>query len=812
MATPPTIEPVPAETMVTPATPPVTTQEEKYATYRAGLIQSIRDARAKWGATPTTLPVIPPATTTPAQPVTDQNTIDSATGKPVWEAPIVPEATVVPTVPTATNPVPEQPTPTPAQPTPVSTTPPVPTQPQSFDEAFKILQAGGELADTRNNSLFKSLYSQYNQYSNLDNKTLGSYISDGKVGTNFTNLLARFNPSKYAEVMKVANEATVVNDINTNASNLFNTVNWTPKTEVVKTSDQMMQDLVDGIEKVDKKYSDVVAEAYAANPQIKEKADKIAVLDDKIENIDIEVDKIAETYRTQYPDVPQAMLMGMVNRAAYGLTQERNALVRENKLLYAQYKEEKEQIDKGIEYDIAQEEKIEKRKFDLYGIVRWEEIRQEDFARADQKLADEIARTDKKDKEALDRLETERLDNVKEAISKLWVTPTGETYDDLLGEYATAVKNQPIDNKPFSVGKDSYVFDPKTGTYILPPWATWTAPAPSRKPTIQSSYTPEGTFKVDIVEGATPRKSTRGYYECAMLVNDALGTAMPDLHEDKLKYKNSDEPVVGGAFIEKTNDKYGHTGIVESINANGTLNIVETNYPLGSGVTRKTIDPSKRNIVGYYDPQATSQEPISDKQYTQYNQAFSKFSQEPIVKAFEGAMVSGWDLIASLKSENWPWDVGAVFQFMKTLDPASTVREGEFALAAKSAGVWEQFKNIPANKLEGTILTEEQRKAFGKLALEYVKNKAKMYDVKYNDLTRILWNQKIPESYYPTKMSNFVNELTWDWETAPKKDIDEADLLDAQNQVFELKAQWKTKAEIAKALMAEWLDPLMFNY
>lgn len=126
-----------------------------------------------------------------------------------------------------------------------------------------------------------------------------------------------------------------------------------------------------------------------------------------------------------------------------------------------------------------------------------------------------------------------------------------------------------------------------------------------------------------------------------MLVNDALGTAMPDLHEDKLKYKNSDEPVVGGAFIEKTNDKYGHTGIVESINANGTLNIVETNYPLGSGVTRKTIDPSKRNIVGYYDPQATSQEPISDKQYTQYNQAFSKFSQEPIVKAFEGAMVSG---------------------------------------------------------------------------------------------------------------------------------------------------------------------------
>lgn len=78
---------------------------------------------------------------------------------------------------------------------------------------------------------------------------------------------------------------------------------------------------------------------------------------------------------------------------------------------------------------------------------------------------------------------------------------------------------------------------------------------------------------------------------------------------------------------------------------------------------------------------------------------------------------------------------------MKTLDPTSTVREGEFALAAKSAGVWESFKNIPANKLEGTILTEKQRKDFGKLAFEYVKNKSKAYDIKYNDLARVLKSQ-----------------------------------------------------------------------
>ena len=94
---------------------------------------------------------------------------------------------------------------------------------------------------------------------------------------------------------------------------------------------------------------------------------------------------------------------------------------------------------------------------------------------------------------------------------------------------------------------------------------------------------------------------------------------------------------------------------------------------------------------------------------------------------------------------------------MKTLDPSSTVREGEFALAAKSSGVWEQFKQIPANKLEGTILTPEQRKAFGKLAFKFIENKAKIYDTKYSDMQRILESQKIPSSYLPTKMSDTIN-------------------------------------------------------
>jgi len=76
-----------------------------------------------------------------------------------------------------------------------------------------------------------------------------------------------------------------------------------------------------------------------------------------------------------------------------------------------------------IEFEIGQQGKQEERLFQLYGVTRDEEIRQEDFARADKLLEAEIARTDMKDAEKLAQLEQERLDNVKTAIAQLGVKP-----------------------------------------------------------------------------------------------------------------------------------------------------------------------------------------------------------------------------------------------------------------------------------------------------------------------------------------------------------------------------------------------------
>ena len=61
-------------------------------------------------------------------------------------------------------------------------------------------------------------------------------------------------------------------------------------------------------------------------------------------------------------------------------------------------------------------------------------------------------------------------------------------------------------------------------------------------------------------------------------------------------------------------------------------------------------------------------------------------------------------------------DVALIFGFMRINDPASTVREGEFATAQNAAGVPDRIRNLYNRAIEGTRLTPEQRTDFLKQA------------------------------------------------------------------------------------------------
>lgn len=57
-------------------------------------------------------------------------------------------------------------------------------------------------------------------------------------------------------------------------------------------------------------------------------------------------------------------------------------------------------------------------------------------------------------------------------------------------------------------------------------------------------------------------------------------------------------------------------------------------------------------------------------------------------------------------------DLSLIFNYMKVLDPGSTVREGEFANAQNAAGVGTRIGNLYNQMIKGTRLSNEQRKEF----------------------------------------------------------------------------------------------------
>lgn len=73
-------------------------------------------------------------------------------------------------------------------------------------------------------------------------------------------------------------------------------------------------------------------------------------------------------------------------------------------------------------------------------------------------------------------------------------------------------------------------------------------------------------------------------------------------------------------------------------------------------------------------------------------------------------------------------DLSLIFSYMKLLDPASTVREGEFATAQNAAGVPVQIQNLWNRAKTGERLAPEQRSDFLRQSENLYKAQASTYD------------------------------------------------------------------------------------
>ena len=87
-------------------------------------------------------------------------------------------------------------------------------------------------------------------------------------------------------------------------------------------------------------------------------------------------------------------------------------------------------------------------------------------------------------------------------------------------------------------------------------------------------------------------------------------------------------------------------------------------------------------------------------------------------------------LIKALDAQTGIGDISAVFNYMKTLDPDSVVREGEFALAKDAAGLFQRLSNIAEEAKTGKGLTVTARSEMRALATELIET----YEDKYESV------------------------------------------------------------------------------
>tara|TARA_R100001129_G_C5299929_1_gene242273 strand:+ start:244 stop:1350 length:1107 start_codon:yes stop_codon:yes gene_type:complete len=146
-----------------------------------------------------------------------------------------------------------------------------------------------------------------------------------------------------------------------------------------------------------------------------------------------------------------------------------------------------------------------------------------------------------------------------------------------------------------------------------------------------------------------------------------------------------------------------------------------------------------------------------DMQKTTKDDAKTKFTQEKNLrdsfikeskinqKALEGFNKVARSATAEPSGAN---DVALVFGFMKTIDPNSVVREGEFAQAQQTTGVPARILNLYNRLTEGERLTPEQRENF----LQSAKQQVQQYIFNQSELEKTYTNLATSYKLDPTKV------------------------------------------------------------
>jgi hypothetical protein len=114
--------------------------------------------------------------------------------------------------------------------------------PLTQDEAFAILQAGGNLEDTKQSAVYEARYNSYKMMSVLASSSLADLNASGDLNQNALEYLKKVNPEKYLEVQRLTDDKVNINNINQSNERLYNAATGKKKIPDLSTLDKIAQE------------------------------------------------------------------------------------------------------------------------------------------------------------------------------------------------------------------------------------------------------------------------------------------------------------------------------------------------------------------------------------------------------------------------------------------------------------------------------------------------------------------------------------------------------------------------------------------
>lgn len=199
----------------------------------------------------------------------------------------------------------------------------------------------------------------------------------------------------------------------------------------------------------------------------------------------------------------------------------------------------------------------------------------------------------------------------------------------------------------------------------------------------------------------------------------------------------------------------------------------------GQIVARGEVKPDKvdlGNAVAFVDPKTLQviktmpKGADGEKSFSQENTLRSQYLTQ--TQSYTGIAQAYNKVTAAAKDPSAAGDLSLIFGYMKILDPASVVREGEFATAQNAAGIPTQVGNLYNKVLSGERLSESQRKDFINQARNLVKSQKGQLDTFNQTYTDIATNYKLDPNKIiidPFKGIDFNAPIEIGKEKAPEK-------------------------------------------